>query len=108
MRTPSWRRALLLAAAMLIVLHAPLYAHSDDEHAPLSARHLRERGEIVSLERIVEAAQTIHPGRLIRTEFEKEHGRYIYEIEMLDKDGTVWELKFDATTGAFIKQEIED
>lgn len=90
------------------VPHAPLYADNDDDHASESARHLRERGDIVPLERIVEAAQSIHPGRLIRTEFETKNGRYIYEIEMLDKDGTVWELKFDAATGAFIKQEREN
>jgi uncharacterized membrane protein YkoI len=32
----------------------------------------------------------------------------IYEIEMLDVKGTVWELKVDAVTGEIIEQELED
>lgn len=99
--------AVLLAAALLLAPPLAAYA-DDDDNAVESARQLRERGAIVPLERIVEEAQRIHPGRLIATEFETKHGRYVYEIEVLDKDGSVWELKFDAATGAFIKEKKED
>lgn len=99
--------AVLLAVALLLTMPLAAYA-DDDDNAVESARQLRARGVIVPLERIVEEAQRIHPGRMIATEFETKHGRYIYEIEILDKDGSVWELKFDATTGAFIKEKKED
>jgi uncharacterized membrane protein YkoI len=41
-------------------------------------------------------------------ELEKEHGRYIYEIEVLDNDGKVWEMEVDAENGEILKTELED
>ncbi|HEX5538994.1 MAG TPA: PepSY domain-containing protein [Methylophilaceae bacterium] len=72
------------------------------------ARKLRASGEILPLENIAARAQAIKPGELLETELEHKHGRYIYEVEILDKTGQVWELKLDARTAELLKLERDD
>jgi len=69
---------------------------------------LRPEGDILSLEQVLEQAQQHRPGRVLDTELERKGGRYIYEIELLDDSGEVWEMKFDATSGELVKEEQED
>ncbi|HEC18163.1 MAG TPA: hypothetical protein ENI97_02340 [Gammaproteobacteria bacterium] len=84
---------------------SPLGVFADDHE---QARQLKEAGEILPLTVIIKKAQARHPGRVIAVEFENEDGRHLYEVEILDKRGVVWELYFDAATGDFVKRERED
>ena len=72
------------------------------------AKKLREKGEILPLEKILAFARAKKAGEVLETEFEKKDGRYIYEVEILDVKGQVWELKLDAKTGQLIKIEMDD
>ncbi len=72
------------------------------------AKKLRQQGEILPLEKILAFARAEKNGEVLETEFEKKGGRYIYEVEILDIQGQVWELKLDAKTGKLIKIEIDD
>ncbi|WP_312935551.1 PepSY domain-containing protein [Pseudomonas sp.] len=73
------------------------------------ALELRHRGTIVPLERLLEAALGRYPGaRLLEAELEEEHDRYEYEVEILTPEGVVREIKFDAATGALLKDEEDD
>ncbi|WP_235272703.1 PepSY domain-containing protein [Methylotenera versatilis] len=72
------------------------------------AKKLRQQGEILPLEKILAFARAKKNGEVLETEFEKKGGRYIYEVEILDIQGQVWELKLDAKTGQLIKIEIDD
>src|SRR5262245_25340819 len=72
------------------------------------ARDLTQRGEILPLERVLEKTTAEYPGRVIEIELEQEHGRYIYEFEIVDSEGRVWELEVDAATGAVLEREQED
>jgi len=78
----------------------------EDEHD--HARRLRREGAIVSLETVADAVQRVRPGELLKVELERERGRYVYEVEILDADGHVWELRFDARDGSLLKEEAED
>ena len=60
------------------------------------------------LQEILTKAKVIKPGQVIETDLEKDDGRYIYELEILDEQGQVWELELDAQTGEFIELENED
>ena len=80
-------------------------AFGDDDHD--QARRLKEAGKILPLQEIVKKAQEVQSGRVIEVDFENEDGRHIYEVELLDANGEVWELLFDAETGALIKRERE-
>lgn len=72
------------------------------------AKKLRDKGEILPLEKILAFARAKKAGDVLETEFEKKDGRYIYEVEILDAKGQVWELKLDAKTGQLIKLEMDD
>lgn len=67
------------------------------------AKKLREAGEIVPFARVVENSRKFHPGHVIVVKFEEAGGRYIYEFEVLDPEGVVWALIFDARTGELIE-----
>ena len=95
-----------LVITLLFVIVVPMIALADDDHE--QARQLKELGHILPLEKILKAAQAEHPGRVIEVELDDDDGRYVYEIELLDEHGEVWELYFDASTGKLIKRERED
>jgi uncharacterized membrane protein YkoI len=80
-------------------------SRADTDHE--LARSLVESGAILPLETILSRARTTHPGRVLETELEHRRGRYIYELEILDNKGVVWELKYNAKTGNLIKTEPE-
>jgi uncharacterized membrane protein YkoI len=40
---------------------------------------------------------------VLEVELEEEQGHYIYEIELLDARGRVWNLEFDARTGRLVE-----
>ncbi len=69
------------------------------------ALELRQAGEILSLEQILERARRhLRRGRLIKAELERESGRLVYELEYVDA-GEVREFLFDAVTGEFLGEE---
>lgn len=96
--------ALLLSlglAALLAVTPASSRDLDQDE-----ALRLRREGLILPLERLLEQALQRYPGaRLLEAELEQEHGRYIYEIELLTADGVARELELDAADGRLLKDK---
>jgi uncharacterized membrane protein YkoI len=74
----------------------------------MQARRLVEEGRIQPLSTILSQAEAIQPGQILEVELEEEDDLLIYEIELLDESGHVWELKFDAVTGSMIERERED
>ncbi len=81
-------------------------AFADSDHN--EARKLKEAGKILPLEQIIASARQLYSGHILEIELEHEDGRYIYELEILDDNGTVWELEYDAKNGKLIKQKIDD
>ena len=72
------------------------------------AQILRKQGVILPLQEIIQSAQRLHKGRIIEVDLERKHNRYIYEIELVDDNGQVWEMKFDASNATLISQEQDD
>lgn len=81
---------------------------ADAGESPASARELAAKGHILSLEKISKLAKSYKPGEILEVELEKKHGRYLYEVEILDTRSQVWELKLDAKTGQLLKMELDD
>ncbi|VAX09828.1 Phosphonate ABC transporter phosphate-binding periplasmic component (TC 3.A.1.9.1) [hydrothermal vent metagenome] len=81
---------------------------SDDDYDHEEVRALVEAGVILPLEQILERMWEEHPGRILEVELEREYGRYVYEIELLDEKGRVWELEYDAANGEFLEKEREE
>lgn len=97
-------RALAVLTLLGVSMGGPDVHGDQHDHA----RRLRESGEIQPLEEIIAKARQQHPGHLIETELEEIFGRYVYEIELVDDHGVVWELKYDAVTGELIGREQEE
>ncbi len=93
-------------ALMLSIALCVLPVHADDDHEV--ARRAVERGELLPLAKILAATEREFPGRVLEVELEEEDGRYLYEIEVLLKDGRVIELTYDGKTGQLLETEIED
>jgi uncharacterized membrane protein YkoI len=72
------------------------------------ARRLTESGAILPLEDIMQSIQQEQPGRILEVELERDDGLYLYEVEILDAQGVVWEFKLDAKSGEILKRELED
>ncbi|WP_439535502.1 PepSY domain-containing protein [Methyloversatilis sp.] len=107
------RRLMLFLAVPLLafgalaagVFYMPM-GFADDDH--IRARELSQRGEILSLEKISERAKAVRPGKLIDIDLERKRELWIYEVELLDDQGRVWEMKLDARNGELLKLEQDD
>lgn len=71
-------------------------------------RRLKEAGAIMPLESLLQRVRRDYPGRVIEIELEKEDDRYVYELEIVDDNGIVWEIELDARTGELLERERED
>ncbi|WP_462384341.1 PepSY domain-containing protein [Pseudomonas sp. Marseille-QA0892] len=81
----------------------PSRAHDIDQDEALK---LRQNGLIVPLETLLEKALSRYPGaRLLEAELEFEDGIYVYEVELLTREGVAREIELDAGTGHFLKDE---
>jgi len=99
--------SILLLFLPVVVLGAlALPAGADTDAA--TVRRLRESGEILPLEKILERARKERPGEVLETELERKGARHVYEVEILDAQGRVWELKFDARSGELLRQKQDD
>ena len=101
---------LLWAALFLFPLVAVLgegSARAGEELEEL--RELHREGEIQSLEAVLKRARERVPeGRLVEAELHREEGRLLYEVEILDGDGVLHELFFDARTGEWLPDWEEE
>ena len=64
--------------------------------------------DLQPLEHFINEAESVHSGRLIEAELKVIDGRNIYEIEILDDSGRVWESYYDAQTGELLHNVQEE
>ena len=89
----KWALITGLAAATLI---SGLAVGESDQQ---ESRRLVAAGTILPLQKILyRLGQQQKTGRVLEVELEREHGRYIYEIELLGEDGRVLGYEVDAAS----------
>jgi len=99
----------LLAVALLIA--GPAWGHDDDDddhegggrHGHDRARARVLAGEILPLSAIVARAEREFGAEMIEAELEGHHGRPVYELKLLSRDGRLLKVYYDAGDGALIK-----
>jgi len=74
------------------------------------ARHdladkLESEGHIMTLEEILNIANKAYQGRILEAELETREGAYVYQIDILDNDGVIWELEYNAANGQLITKQ---
>jgi len=87
-------KTMLAVLFLALALPTALLADGDQEQA----RRAYEAGEIVSLGKVLDAVEANFEGEVIEVELEEEGGKWIYEVELLMRDGRVIELTYDAAT----------
>lgn len=71
------------------------------------ARQLRHKGEVLPLAQILERMPPRYAGRVLEVELKQRHGRTVYEIERLGRDGVVREITVDAGSGEVLHVEMD-
>lgn len=94
----------IFAGLAILLLSSLTHAGGLDQD---DARRLREAGKIQPLPVILHAARAVRPGRVLEVELEREHGRVIYEVEVIDQRGRIWELDIDAATAKVLSTKRE-
>lgn len=94
------------AALALVCCLTAAWADADADRA----RRLVQQGAILPLEEILPLVRAAKPGTLIELElhYEGEHEAHVYEMEVLDAEGRLWEVDIDATTGELIEVEPDE
>ncbi|MCP4411222.1 MAG: peptidase M4 [Gammaproteobacteria bacterium] len=83
-----------------------LYADSKDDLSKYVLKWVKE-GKVLSFEEIKKRYKKRLKGKLLDLEVEKEKGRIIYELELMREDSVVYEIKIDAQTAEWLKEEKE-
>lgn len=106
----SKRNTIVVILIGLLLFTSNVFARKDDDDddEQALARDLSKRGVILPLTTVVEKAQQLHQGKILEVELKRKSKRYRYEIEILDENGVVWEMEFDAVSADLIKLEKED
>lgn len=105
-KVPSRPLLVITSAICVFVIFSMSSAIAEEDH--IVARKLQESGQILSFEKIADYARAAKAGELLETELELKKGNYIYEVEILDTAGKVWELKLNAKTGELLQIEVDD
>lgn len=107
-KLPALRRALLpglLACALGV--GAAVHAHDDDHDL---ARQALEERKVLPLRGVLDKVEREIPGQVLQVEFERDDGRYVYKIRLLQPDGRIAKLKVDAQDGRVLgikRRELE-
>ncbi|SDI23012.1 Peptidase propeptide and YPEB domain-containing protein [Pseudomonas flavescens] len=73
------------------------------------ARDLRLSGVILPLDQLMRKALERYPGAtLLEAELEEEDHAFVYDVELLTREGVVRELELDAHDGRILKDEVDD
>ena len=108
------QQALRAAAAAALLAAWPARADENDENDENDddddddgdherARRAVEQGRALPLRVVLEQVERQFQGRAVEVELEREDGRLIYEIRLLQDSGQVVKLEVDAATGAVLK-----
>ncbi|RMV67266.1 hypothetical protein ALP05_02690 [Pseudomonas caricapapayae] len=90
-------RTTLLAAMTCVLAATGIQARGVD---PQEVLRLSDTGTLQSAEKLEAKALSKHPGaRIIGTQFKNRYGRYVYNVELRDKQDIEWVLEIDAATG---------
>src|SRR6056297_1608023 len=100
------RQLLIILCMTPVLTGAPSLTLADSDH--LEARRLLESGDVMPLQSILQKISHQYPGRVIEVELEKKHNRIVYEVELVNDNGRVYELLIDAANGEILQAKEDD
>ena len=106
---PARRAFPLRTAATVLVLAAAMAAtgvgassNKDSDHD--RARDAVQAGQVLPLKTVLERLEREQPGQVLEVELERDDGRWIYEVKLLQSGGRLVKLELDARSGEVLKR----
>ncbi len=96
-----WQRR-LLALSLLSGLALPA-AWGSEKLDHEKARAAVEAGQVLPLPTLLERLRRTHPGQVLELELERDDGRWIYEVKLLQANGQLLKLEVDAATAQVLQ-----
>ncbi|HYN58688.1 MAG TPA: PepSY domain-containing protein [Rubrivivax sp.] len=90
-------------AAMCCSALALSGAWAGDERDHERARSAVQAGEVLPLPALLETLRRTHPGQVLELDLERDDGRWIYEVKLLQANGQLLKLELDAGTGQVLQ-----
>ena len=90
---------LFIVGGLACALSVALTAVAGERPRVEEVRQLREAGKILPAEEILMRSRKVQPGQVVGLELEREHGRLIYEVKLIDNANKFHKLELDAATG---------
>ena len=97
------RRLNLALLALLLSIGSIPAAVSREGRDHDRARAALQAGEILPLSTVLERLGREQPGQVLEVELERDQGRWIYELKLLEAGGLV-KLKIDARSGEVLER----
>lgn len=97
-------RALAVAGALILGAAATWSPVQADSVRQGEVRELRAAGKILPMEDILGRVRSAQPGQVVEIELEREDGRYVYEVKLIDDADRIHELELDAATGEVVRR----
>lgn len=101
MMAPGSITSRLLLVAVLALAAVPAAADGDHDRA----RRAVERGEALPLREVLARLGDGLPGRVVEIEFDREDGRWVYELKVIDAAGRLLEVYVDARTARILDRD---
>ena len=90
---------LFIVGGLACALSDALTAVAAERPRVEEVRQLREAGKILPAEEILMRSRKVQPGQVVGLELEREHGRLIYEVKLIDNANKFHKLELVAATG---------
>jgi len=94
----------LFCSLALLLATAPAHADSDQDRA----RAAVQAGQVLPLKTVLERLEREHPGQVLEVELERDDGRWVYEVKLLQAGGRLVKLELDADSGEVLKRRERD
>ena len=104
----AWRWVTRGAAGLLttagLIAGAPAWASERDHDR---ARAALAAGEVLPLRQLLQQLGPQLQGEVLEVELERDHGRWVYELKLLQPGGQLRKLKVDARSGERLRSPAE-
>lgn len=95
----------VLVAVLWPLLLGSAPAHADRDHDQDRARAAVQAGQALPLKTVLARLEREAPGQLLDVELERQGGRWIYEIKLLQPGGRLVKLEVDAATAEVLRRK---
>jgi uncharacterized membrane protein YkoI len=101
------RKGLLLSLVLFVAGGSFAFSDGRDDNDHEQAHRALQGGHALPLASILREVGQRFDGDVVGVEFEREGGRYVYELKIVSPDGRLREVYVDARTAEIISDETD-